>query len=153
VRVGRVQNFGSWSPYLVKDGRTCLGLEYFVNEGDDVWNTPDDELIALRQKEITELGLVTGDVFEAGYVVRQHKAYPVYDEHYKRNVDVIRAWLATAVPNVHPVGRNGMHRYNNADHSMLTAMLTARTSSARPRPTTSGRSTSRRTTTRSSAPR
>jgi protoporphyrinogen oxidase len=124
VRVGRVQNFGSWSPYLVKDGRTCLGLEYFVNEGDDVWNTPDDELIALAQKEISELGLVTGDVFETGYVVRQHKAYPVYDEHYKRNVEVIRAWLQEAVPNVHPVGRNGMHRYNNADHSMLTAMLT-----------------------------
>jgi protoporphyrinogen oxidase len=124
VRVGRVQNFGSWSPYLVKDGRTCLGLEYFVNEGDEVWNTADNELIALAQKEITKLGLVTGDVFEAGYVVRQHKAYPVYDEHYKRNVDCIRAWLASAVPNVHPVGRNGMHRYNNADHSMLTAMLT-----------------------------
>ncbi len=126
VRVGRVQNFGSWSPYLVKDGRTCLGLEYFVNEGDDVWTSPDDELIALAQKEITELGLVTGDVIEAGYVVRQAKAYPVYDEHYKRNVEVIRAWLESAVPNVHPVGRNGMHRYNNADHSMFTAMLTAK---------------------------
>jgi protoporphyrinogen oxidase len=125
VRVGRVQNFGSWSPYLVKDGRTCLGLEYFVNEGDSTWTSDDDELVALATKEIRELGLVTGDVVEAGYVVRQPKAYPVYDEHYKRNVDVIRAWLESAVPNVHPVGRNGMHRYNNADHSMLTAMLTA----------------------------
>jgi protoporphyrinogen oxidase len=125
VKVGRIQNFGSWSPYLVKDGRTCLGLEYFVNEGDDVWTLPDEELVSLAQKEITKLGLVTGDVFEAGYVVRMPKAYPVYDEHYKRNVDVIRAWIAEAVPNVHPVGRNGMHRYNNADHSMLTAMLTA----------------------------
>ena len=125
VRVGRVQNFGSWSPYLVKDGRTCLGLEYFVNEGDETWTMPDDELVALATKEITELGLVTGDVVEAGYVVRQEKAYPVYDEHYKRNVEVLRAWLEEAVPNVHPVGRNGMHRYNNADHSMLTAMLTA----------------------------
>jgi protoporphyrinogen oxidase len=122
---GRVQNFGSWSPFLVKDGRTCLGLEYFVNEGDGTWTMPDDELISLATKEITELGLVTGDVVEAGYVVRQPKAYPVYDEHYKRNVDVLRDWLARAVPNVHPVGRNGMHRYNNADHSMLTAMLTA----------------------------
>jgi protoporphyrinogen oxidase len=126
VRVGRVQNFGSWSPYLVKDGRTCLGLEYFVNEGDGTWTLPDDELVALATKEITALGLVTGDVVEAGYVVRQPKAYPVYDEHYKRNVDVIRRWLEAAVPNVHPVGRNGMHRYNNADHSMLTAMLTAK---------------------------
>ncbi|MFP5220453.1 MAG: NAD(P)/FAD-dependent oxidoreductase [Actinomycetes bacterium] len=125
VKVGRVQNFGSWSPFLVKDGRTCLGLEYFVDEGDETWTSDDDELIALATKEIRELGLVTGDVVEAGYVVRQPKAYPVYDEHYKRNVETIRAWLDTAVPNVHPVGRNGMHRYNNADHSMLTAMLAA----------------------------
>jgi protoporphyrinogen oxidase len=125
VKVGRVQNFGSWSPYLVKDGRTCLGLEYFVNEGDDTWATSDDELVALATREIRELGLVEGDVVEAGYVVRQPKAYPVYDEHYKRNVEVLRAWLEAEVPNVHPVGRNGMHRYNNADHSMLTAMLTA----------------------------
>ncbi len=125
VRVGRIQNFGSWSPYLVKGGRTCLGLEYFVNEGDELWNAPDEELVALAQKEITELGLISGDVVEAGYVVRMPKAYPVYDEFYKANVDVIRAWLAEAVPNVHPVGRNGMHRYNNADHSMMTALLTA----------------------------
>ena len=126
VRVGRIQNFGSWSPFLVKDGRTCLGLEYFVNEHDDLWDSSDEELVALAQKEITALGLVTGDVFEAGYVVRMPKAYPVYDEFYKGNVDVIRGWLAEAVPNVHPVGRNGMHRYNNADHSMMTALLTAK---------------------------
>ena len=125
VRVGRIQNFGSWSPYLVKDGRTCLGLEYFVNEGDELWNAPDEELVALAQKEITELGLISGDVVEAGYVVRMPKAYPVYDEFYKANVDVIRGWLSEAVPNVHPVGRNGMHRYNNADHSMMTALLSA----------------------------
>src|SRR3712207_3981331 len=85
----------------------------------------DDELVALAQKELAELGLVTGDVVEQGFVVRMPKAYPVYDEHYKRNVDVIRGWLEQAVPNVHPVGRNGMHRYNNQDHSMFTAMLTA----------------------------
>ena len=126
VKVGRIQNFGSWSPYLVKDGRTCLGLEYFVNEGDGCWTMSDDELVSLGQKELAELGLVTGDVVEAGYVVRMPKAYPVYDEFYKQNVDVIRRWLADAVPNVHPVGRNGMHRYNNADHSMLTAMLSVR---------------------------
>ncbi|MDP9435912.1 MAG: NAD(P)/FAD-dependent oxidoreductase [Actinomycetota bacterium] len=125
VRVGRIQNFGSWSPYLVKDGRTCLGLEYFVDEGDDLWTMSDEELVALGQKELAELGLVTGDVVEAGYVVRMPKAYPVYDEFYKTNVETIRAWLADAVPNVHPVGRNGMHRYNNQDHSMFTAMLTA----------------------------
>jgi protoporphyrinogen oxidase len=126
VRVGRVQNFGSWSPFLVKDGRTCLGLEYFVDEGDSTWSASDGDLVELATREIRELGLVRGDVVEAGYVVRQPKAYPVYDEHYRRNVDVIRTWLEESVPNVHPVGRNGMHRYNNADHSMLTAMLTVR---------------------------
>ena len=124
VRVGRIQNYGSWSPYLVKDGRTCLGLEYFVNEGDELWTMPDDDLVDLARGELTELGLVPGPAVTAGYVVRQLKAYPVYDEHYQRNVDTIRSWLASAARNVHPVGRNGMHRYNNADHSMVTAMLT-----------------------------
>jgi hypothetical protein len=119
-----VQNFGSWSPFLVKDGRTCLGLEYFVNEGDDLWVSSDDDLVALATKELDLLGLVDAGSVERGYVVRMPKAYPVYDEGYDRQVDVIRAWLAEAVPNVHPVGRNGMHRYNNADHSMVTAMLT-----------------------------
>ncbi|WFF05607.1 NAD(P)/FAD-dependent oxidoreductase [Micromonospora sp. WMMD1076] len=125
ARVGRIQNFGSWSPYLVKDGRTCLGLEYFVFEGDEMWRTPDAGLIAFATAELERLGLVKPGCVEAGYVVRMPKAYPVYDERYQRNVDVIRDWLAASVPNVHPVGRNGMHRYNNADHSMLTAMLTA----------------------------
>jgi protoporphyrinogen oxidase len=123
VRLGRVQNFGSWSPYMVKDGYTCLGLEYFVNVGDDLWTMADDDLIALATREIETLGLVTPGAVSAGYVVRMPKAYPVYDEEYVRNVDVVRAWLATSVPNVQPVGRNGMHRYNNQDHSMLTAML------------------------------
>ncbi|SCL25791.1 NAD(P)/FAD-dependent oxidoreductase [Micromonospora inyonensis] len=125
VRVGRIQNFGSWSPYLVKDGRTCLGLEYFVFEDDEMWRTPDADLVALASGELARLGLVAPGVVEAGYVVRMPKAYPVYDERYQRNIDVIRGWLAREVPNVHPVGRNGMHRYNNQDHSMLTAMLTA----------------------------
>jgi len=124
ARVGRVQNFGSWSPFLVKDGRTCLGLEYFVDEGDDLWESSDDDLVALATKELDLLGLVDAGSVERGYVVRMPKAYPVYDEGYDKQVDVIRAWLAEAVPNVHPVGRNGMHRYNNADHSMVTAMLT-----------------------------
>jgi protoporphyrinogen oxidase len=123
VRVGRVQNFGSWSPQLVKDGFTCLGLEYFVSEGDDLWESSDEDLIALGKAEIDRLGLARTDQVEAGYVVRVPKAYPVYDEGYAEKVDVLRAWLAEAVPNVHPVGRNGMHRYNNQDHSMLTAML------------------------------
>ncbi len=123
VRLGRVQNFGSWSPYLVKDGFTCLGLEYFVNVGDDLWTMSDDDLIALGTREIESLGLVTPGSVSAGYVVRMPKAYPVYDEEYVRNVDVLREWLAADAVNVQPVGRNGMHRYNNQDHSMLTAML------------------------------
>jgi len=123
VRVGRVQNFGSWSPELVKDGFTCLGLEYFVSEGDDLWESTDEDLVALGRHELAALGLVTDDQVEAGYVVRVPKAYPVYDEGYAERVDVLRDWLTATVPNVHPVGRNGMHRYNNQDHSMLTAML------------------------------
>jgi protoporphyrinogen oxidase len=123
VRVGRIQNYGSWSPYLVKDGHTCLGLEYFVFEGDDLWESTDDDLAVLAEKELIELGLVGNGQVEASYVVRMPKAYPVYDEGYSQAVDVLRAWLAEAVPNVYPVGRNGMHKYNNQDHSMMTALL------------------------------
>jgi protoporphyrinogen oxidase len=123
VQVGRIQNFGSWSPYMVKDGRACLGLEYFVNEGDELWSASDEELVALGTKELRALGLFADVEVEAGYVVRMPKAYPTYDRDYAANVAIIRAWLEANVPNVVPVGRNGMHRYNNADHSMLTAML------------------------------
>jgi protoporphyrinogen oxidase len=124
VRVGRIQNFGSWSPFMVKNGRTCLGLEYFVNAGDALWDSTDAELVALAQRELEALGLITPGSVEAGYVVRQPRAYPVYDEGYEAVVGTIRDWLRREVPNVHPVGRNGMHRYNNSDHSMYTAMLT-----------------------------
>jgi len=122
VRLGRIQNFGSWSPYLVKEGRTCLGLEYFVFEGDDLWASDDADLVELGKHELEKIGLVKAADVEAGYVVRMPKAYPVYDEAYKANVDTIRAWLDANVANVYPTGRNGMHRYNNQDHSMLTAM-------------------------------
>ena len=124
VEVGRIQNYGSWSPYLVKDGHTCLGLEYFVFEGDEMWEMADDELIALATKELGVLGLVEPGDVEAGYVVRVPKAYPYYDFSYKANVETIRRYLEAEAPNVHPVGRNGMHKYNNQDHSMYTAMLT-----------------------------
>jgi protoporphyrinogen oxidase len=123
VTLGRIQNFGSWSPYLVKEGRTCLGLEYFVFETDALWSMPDAELVELGKRELATLGLVDPSVVEAGYVVRMPKAYPMYDDTYKANVNVLRSWLADNAPNVHPVGRNGMHKYNNQDHSMLTAML------------------------------
>jgi protoporphyrinogen oxidase len=124
VRVGRVQNYGSWSPHLVKDGRTCLGLEYFVSRGDDLWEAADDQLVALATAELERLALVPPGQVETGYVVRVPHAYPVYDEGYDERVEVLRRWLAEVAPGVHPVGRNGMHRYNNQDHSMLTAMLT-----------------------------
>ncbi len=124
VKVGRIQNFGVWSPYLVKDGRTCLGMEYFVFEGDELWTSSDDELVTLATKELAEIGLVDPSDVEVGYVVRMPKAYPVYDDVYRENVAVIRRWFQKHAPNVHPVGRNGMHKYNNQDHSMYTAMLT-----------------------------
>ncbi len=124
VNVGRIQNFGMWSPYMVKDGRTCLGMEYFVFEGDELWNCTDVELVAMATKELATIGLVEPSDVEAGYVVRMPKAYPVYDDVYLDNVKVIRRWFEEHAPNVHPVGRNGMHKYNNQDHSMYTAMLT-----------------------------
>lgn len=125
ARVGRIQNYGSWSPYLIKEGRTCLGLEYFVSEGDDLWEADDDWLIGLATRELEALGLVSPGAVQGGYVVRVPKAYPVYDAQYAEAVQTIRDYLADEWPQIHPVGRNGMHRYNNQDHSMLTAMLTA----------------------------
>ena len=123
VKTMRIQNFGSWSPYLVKDGRNVLGLEYTVWEGEPAWTAPDGELIEQGKRELEQLGLVQAADVEAGYVVRMPKAYPMYDATFKANVEVLRAWLLEHVPNVYPVGRNGMHRYNNQDHSMYTAML------------------------------
>jgi UDP-galactopyranose mutase len=123
VRVGRIQNFGSWSPYLIKEGRTCLGLEYFVFEGDEDWMMKDEDLVARGARELEHLKLSQADKVEAGYVVRMPKAYPVYDHEYKDNVEIMRRWLQENAANVWPVGRNGMHKYNNQDHSMFTAML------------------------------
>jgi protoporphyrinogen oxidase len=124
VKTMRVQNFGSWSPHMVKDGHNVLGLEYTVQEGDEWWSAPDAELIEKAKAELEALGLMQASDVEAGYVVRMPKAYPLYDETYRANVDVLRRWLAQHAPNVHPIGRNGMHKYNNQDHSMYTAMLT-----------------------------
>ncbi|MEX0663754.1 MAG: NAD(P)/FAD-dependent oxidoreductase [Acidimicrobiia bacterium] len=124
VAVGRIQNFGSWSPYLVKDGRTCLGLEFFVNEGDHMWTKADADLIEQGKRELCAIGLLADPSrVEAGYVVRMPKAYPMYDAVYKENVATLAGWIEQHAPNIYPVGRNGMHRYNNQDHSMYTAML------------------------------
>ncbi len=126
VQVGRVQNFRSWSPEMVPDGMSCLGLEYFCFEGDGLWNAADGDLIALAKKEAAKIGLVLPDDVVDACVVRQAKAYPVYDESYRDNVATIRRDLEGSYPTLHVVGRNGMHRYNNQDHAMMTAMLTVR---------------------------
>jgi protoporphyrinogen oxidase len=126
VKVGRIQNFKNWSPHMVPDPqKTCLGLEYFCFEGDGLWNMPDKELIALGTKEVAELGLVAEGDVEDGAVVRMPKAYPVYDAEYIDAVNTIRAYIES-LGNLYLVGRNGMHKYNNQDHSMLTAMLSVK---------------------------
>ena len=126
VKVGRVQNYGSWSPYLVKQGKTCLGLEYFVNIGDDLWSMDDDKLIDLAIQELRKLSLIKTSSSLEGYVVRMPKAYPVYDLNYSSNINQIEKWLSSEHSNIYPIGRNGMHRYNNQDHSMMTAVLSVR---------------------------
>ncbi|WP_338467229.1 NAD(P)/FAD-dependent oxidoreductase [Novosphingobium sp. ZN18A2] len=125
VKVGRIQNFRSWSPEMVPDeGVACVGLEYFCFEGDDLWASTDEDLVALATKEMETLGLVKGEQVIGGAVVRQEKAYPVYDDEYAANVVAMRDELEELYPTLHLVGRNGMHRYNNQDHAMMTAMLT-----------------------------
>ena len=127
VKVGRIQNFRSWSPEMVPDEKlACLGLEYFCFEGDGLWTAPDEELLALAKKELAQIGLASEAECIDGCVVRQKKAYPVYDEGYKQNVEAIRADLAENYPTLHLVGRNGMHKYNNQDHAMMTSMLTVK---------------------------
>ena len=123
VKVGRIQNFGSWSPFLVKEGHSCLGLEYFVSSGDEHWEMSDDDLIKLAIFELKTLNIVDTTEVKAGYVVRVPRAYPVYDREYKESVGNIQNWLGKEWPEVYQVGRNGQHRYNNQDHSMLTAMF------------------------------
>lgn len=126
VKVGRIQNFKNWSPDMVPDPeKTCLGLEYFCFEGDGLWNKPDAELVELGKKELEILGLCMQQEVEDGTVVRMPKAYPVYDSTYKQSLQMIQDFLEP-LNNLQLVGRNGMHKYNNQDHSMLTAMLAVR---------------------------
>jgi protoporphyrinogen oxidase len=127
VHVGRIQNFKNWSPDMVPDqSKTCLGLEYFCFEGDGLWTSDDSTLVELAGKELAQLGISSPDKIFDGVVVRQQKAYPVYDDAYQSHVDVIRNYLQSHLPNLHVAGRNGMHKYNNQDHSMMTALLVAR---------------------------
>lgn len=123
VKLGRIQNFKNWSPDMVPDQRkTCLGLEYFCFEGDGLWTMSDADLIELGKREIEILGLAKASDVEDGAVVRMPKAYPVYDSQYAEALGVVREFIG-GIENLQLVGRNGMHRYNNQDHSMLTAML------------------------------
>ncbi|MEK6278392.1 MAG: NAD(P)/FAD-dependent oxidoreductase [Actinomycetota bacterium] len=122
VRVARIQNFRAWSPSMVPDpGKSCVGLEYFCFQGDELWSLPDEELVELATREFDKLRLGERDRVLRGYVVRVPKAYPIYDEQYAGRLATIRRWL-TGIDNLQQVGRNGLHRYNNSDHSMLTAM-------------------------------
>lgn len=126
VRMGRIQNFKNWSPEMVPDqNKTCLGLEYFCFEGDGLWVMSDKDLIELGKTELASLGLADKSLVENGTVVRMPKAYPVYDSTYLESLELIKQFLST-FSNLQLVGRNGMHKYNNQDHSMLTAMLAVR---------------------------
>jgi len=123
VKLGRIQNFKNWSPNMVPDqNKTCLGLEYFCFAGDGLWTSSDEELIALGKRELEILGLAGAGEVNEGKVVRVPKAYPVYDSAHQQALQTLRSFFGT-LPNLQLVGRNGMHKYNNQDHSMLTAML------------------------------
>ena len=127
VQVGRVQNYKSWSPEMVPDRAfCCYGLEYFCFEGDGLWTASDETLLAMAKKEIQQIGLGSAEDVVDGCVIRQKKAYPVYDDAYLAHVSTIRQALAEHCTNLHLVGRNGMHKYNNQDHAMMTAMLAAK---------------------------
>jgi protoporphyrinogen oxidase len=122
VRVARIQNYRAWSPWMVPDPtRACLGLEYFAFEGDDLWTMDDDALVALASRELERIGLGHREQVERGYVVRVPKAYPIYDADYSEGLERVREWIG-GIENLQQIGRNGLHRYNNSDHSMLTAI-------------------------------
>jgi protoporphyrinogen oxidase len=123
VRLGRIQNFKNWSPEMVPDSRmTCLGLEYFCFEGDGLWTMSDKALLELGGQEIARIGLLGGGRVVDGTVVRMPKAYPVYDEGFVEALEIVREYL-DGFSNLQVAGRNGMHKYNNQDHSMVTALL------------------------------
>ena len=126
VKVGRIQNFKNWSPAMVPDtSKSCLGMEYFVFENDELWASPDPKLIEMARHEIAQLGLVRPEEIEDGTVVRMQKAYPMYDPGWTERVETIRAYAEANLQNLQFVGRNGMHKYNNQDHSMMTALCAA----------------------------
>ena len=126
VKVGRIQNFKSWSPDMVPDpAKSSLGLEYFCTEGDEVWTMSDADLIALGKREVERIGLAREADVEDGCVVRVGKAYPVYDSDYREHLERLRSYV-DGLKNFQTIGRNGLHRYNNQDHAMVTGMLAVR---------------------------
>ena len=126
VKVGRVQNYKNWSAAMVPDqNMTSLGMEYFCFEGDGIWSSTDYDLAQLAIREAVQIGLVKAGEVQDAFVVRMPKAYPIYDQHYQGHLNIIKDWVCQFA-NLQPVGRNGMHHYNNQDHSMMTAMLAAR---------------------------
>ena len=122
TRAGRVQNFGAWSPDMVKPGTTCLGVEYFCFQGDDIWCLSNDEAVALARDELARIGLIEPASVIDGVKIAVPRAYPMYDRYYREAVAMLRGYLA-GFPNLQTCGRNGLHRYNNQDHSMWTATL------------------------------
>jgi protoporphyrinogen oxidase len=125
VKVGRIQNFKNWSAAMVPDPqKTSVGMEYFCTEGDGIWTMPDNELIDLASRELSELGLSDIDGIIDSFIVRQPGAYPIYDPNYRDHLEIIKSYL-TSIDNLQTIGRNGMHRYNNMDQSMLVGMLAA----------------------------
>jgi protoporphyrinogen oxidase len=123
VHVGRIQNFRSWSEDLVPNAEhSSIGMEYFCTQGDEIWRKADADLVPMAAAELERLGLANAEDVIDGTVIRQPLAYPVYDGGYREALNLIRGWLSQ-FQNLQTVGRNGMHRYNNQDHSMMTAML------------------------------
>ncbi|KKR22166.1 MAG: BarJ [Candidatus Moranbacteria bacterium GW2011_GWA2_39_41] len=125
VKMGRIQNFKAWSPFMIADEtQTTLGLEYFCTEGDDFWNMPDKDLLILGMQELEKIGLGKQNDFVDGFVARVPKAYPVYDATYPTNIKIVREYLEKFT-NLQPIGRYGMFKYNNMDHSILTGIYAA----------------------------
>jgi protoporphyrinogen oxidase len=126
VKVGRIQNFKNWSPHMVPDDtKTSLGLEYFCNEGDNLWNMADADLIELGKRELEHIGLASAVDIEDGCIFRVPKAYPIYDSEYRDYLAIVKNFVGS-LQNYQTIGRNGLHRYNNQDHAMVTGMLSVR---------------------------
>ena len=125
VRVGRIQNFRAWSPdMMANENQASIGMEYFLNMDEPMWDMADEDLIKFAAKELEAIGLAPAESVVDGAIIRQPKAYPVYDSEYQDALDIVSAWLKK-FENFQTVGRNGLHRYNNQDHSMLSAMFAA----------------------------